>query len=158
MTIILDKGGSMKQWKQLMEKGNQAFHDASPAQAAFYYLSACKRASKLLPHWFDKEAVIAAVAVSYQNYAELHFQFREYEKGIECYRTLSRCLRLFRATQQGNTFEMRLVDCTLKRIQAELLAKAKLFPVDENNCQLLMTEMADLVSRPVGMSASQAYH
>jgi len=131
----------MDKWKNKITKGNSAFSDGCDSEALHYYQAACQRAEQLLPHWFDVEAVTAALVVSYQNLAELYFRQSLYIDALSAYRSLYLHLLNFSSASSASDLTQSIIHCAYRRIGTELAATFKTLNLQDPNATELMGEI-----------------
>ncbi|OUR87285.1 hypothetical protein A9Q81_26670 [Gammaproteobacteria bacterium 42_54_T18] len=131
----------MHKWKNKITKGNNAFSEGCDSEALYYYQAACQRAEQLLPHWFDVEAVTAALVVSYQNLAELYFRQSLYIDALSTYRSLHLHLRNFSSINPGSDSTQSIIHRAYRRIDTELAATLKTLNLQDPNAAELMDEI-----------------
>ncbi|WP_116368152.1 hypothetical protein [Parahaliea mediterranea] len=114
-----------EQWKQTIVSGNKAYAQQDHLNAERHYLQACEQAEQLLLAWRDVECATAAVAVSYQNLADLYFTQSRINAGITAYRRLQDLLLDFRHGRGRSLEARRAAECAIRRLGAEILYKLK---------------------------------
>jgi len=131
----------MEQWKNAISEGNKAYDEGRNNEAQHHYQLACQRAEQLLPHWFDIEAVIAALVVSYQNLAELHFRQSHPTDALSTYRTLYEQLRSFSVANSHNDTQQVIIQRTMQHIGTELSAILKILNLQDPEATKLLDEI-----------------
>jgi GTP cyclohydrolase FolE2 len=76
-------------WKTTISAGNEAYRLNRFDEAQAHYLSACRCAQEVLAGQALTQDALVALAVSFQNLAELHFQRSQCEEAFAAYDDLS---------------------------------------------------------------------
>ncbi len=134
----------MHKWKNKITKGNSAYSEGCDSEALHYYQAACQRAEQLLPHWFDVEAITAALVVSYQNLAELYLRQSLYIDALITYRSLHLHLRNFSLANSGDDSTQSIIHRAYRRIGTELAAMLKVLDLQDPKATELMDEIKDI--------------
>jgi tetratricopeptide (TPR) repeat protein len=138
----------MEQWQQTVLRGNNAFNEGRDDDAIRLYVTACQRAIKLLPHWVDTEAAIAALVISYQNIADVYFRRSDFPQAIKTYQDLYRQLKSYYLTYADTQNTMIAFDCACRRAGTELAAAVKRLSVLSANDKKLVNDFFELKSQP----------
>jgi tetratricopeptide (TPR) repeat protein len=138
----------MEQWQQTVSRGNSAFSEGRDDDAIRLYSTACQRALKLLPHWVDTEAAIAALVISYQNIADVYFRRSDFPQAIKTYQDLYRQLKSYYLTYADTPNTIIVFDCACRRAGTELAATVKRLGALGANYKELVNDFFELKSQP----------
>jgi len=82
-TRLHDSGFDIEKWRSITTAANRAFEQNNDSEAHGYYIEARDWAEILAPHWFDVEEATVALAISYQNLADLYLRLGKQNDALE---------------------------------------------------------------------------
>lgn len=110
----------MENWKVTITAGNQAFRDGADAKAEAHYQRACQIAQSLLIDTDQFETKLAALAISYQNLADLYQRQHRLDLALEQFQQLTEHLLAYQAQHVEDREKQTQLNCVFRSVGLDL--------------------------------------
>ena len=131
----------MELWKSTISAGNQAYRLRRFDEARAHYRSACRCAQEILAGQPPTQEALVALAVSFQNLAELHFQRSQCDDAIAVYGDLASRLIDLRGRCAGSETE-HAIDGIARRSAVDLMHAMKVRNLQSEPAQEVLRRLS----------------